>query len=165
MTTAHETLTIRPMRPADVGPLAGALGWPARGVRARWADAERGRREMFVAEYDGRVAGSVSINLHDHLPEHLHLFALDVSGALRRRGIGTALIAAVENEAKQRGYRGVWLAVGVENSDARRLYERLGYVADGELMTLRYTVPNGDGWRDVEEPSYRMFRTFDGARR
>jgi ribosomal protein S18 acetylase RimI-like enzyme len=163
MTTARQTTNIRRMLPDDVEPLADALGWPSRGVRARWEDAERGRREMFVSEHEGRVAGSVSINVHDHLPEHLHLFALDVSPALQRRGIGTALITAVENEAKERGFRGVWLAVAVENTNARRLYERLGYVADAELMTLRYSVPDGGGWRDVEEPSYRMFRAFDGA--
>jgi len=163
MTTARQTTNIRPMQAADIESLANALGWPARGVRARWEDAERGRREMFVAEHEGRVAGSVSINVHNHLPEHLHLFALDVSSALQRRGIGTALIAAVEDEAKGLGFRGVWLAVAVDNTDARRLYERLGYLSDGELITLRYSVPEGAGWRDVVEPSYRMLRTFDGA--
>lgn len=164
MTATSRTLTVRPMVASDVEPLAAALGWPDGGIRARWDDAERGRREMFVAEFDGRVAGSVSIKVHDHLPRHLHLFALEVAPAVQRRGIGTALIAAVEDESRRRGMCGVWLDVGVENSEARRLYERLGYVADGALVTVRYSVPNEDGtWRDIEEACHRMYRAFGEA--
>lgn len=145
----------------DIEPLAKALGWPSGGIRARWDDAKLGHREMLVAELGGRVAASVSINVHDHLPEHLHLFALEVGPAMQGRGIGTSLISAVENEARRRRLAGVWLAVGVENHGARRLYERLAYVADGEIITLRYSLPNDDGtWRDVEESCHRMFRDF-----
>lgn len=152
------------MREADVGALAEALDWPASGIRARWVDAERGRRKMFVAEYNGRVAGSVSVNVREAAPEHLHLFALDVSGPLQGRGIGTAMVGVVEEEARQRGLRGVWLDVGVENHGARRLYERLGYIASGELTTLYYSVPDGNGgWKDVEELNSRMFHTFEGT--
>jgi len=164
MTTAPTTITIRPMEAPDVEALAGALGWPHSGIRARWVDAEAGRREIFVAEYEGGVAGSVSVNMHPEAPDELHLFALDVSPLLQRRGIGTALVGAVEDEAARRGMRRVWLDVGVENPDARRLYERLGYAVEGETVTLRYSVPNPDGsWRDVEEVCHRMFRTLEGT--
>ena len=149
------------MRPVDVEALAAALGWPTGGIRARWEDAERGRREILVAEWEGKVAGSVSINVQQDIPEHLHLFALDVSPSLQRRGIGRALIVAVEDEAARRGLRGVWLDVGVENSDARRLYERLGYETDGETVTLHYSLPNADGtWRDIDEVCQRMYKSL-----
>lgn len=166
MTTTRQTVTIREMREADVDALAEALGWPASGIRARWVDADRGRREMFIAEYEGRVAGSVSVNVRELAPDYLHLFALDVSGPRQGRGIGTALVATVEDEARRRGFRGVWLDVGVDNDGARRLYVRLGYVASGELTTLYYSVPDGNGgWQDVEELNSRMFHTFGGEGR
>jgi ribosomal protein S18 acetylase RimI-like enzyme len=57
----------------------------------------------------------------------LRLFALDVGLRFRGRGIGTALIEAVERRARRQGLRGVNLEVGVDNGDAIRLYERLGY--------------------------------------
>jgi L-amino acid N-acyltransferase YncA len=44
-----------------------------------------------------------------------------------RGGIGTALIRAAEEAARRLGHQRVALAVGVDNPDARRLYERLGY--------------------------------------
>lgn len=166
MTAAPQTLTIRPIRADDVEPLADALGWPTGGVRARWDLVQHGEREIFVAEYEGCVAGRVSFNIRHDAPDQLHLFELDVSPSLQRRGIGTALIAAVEDEATRRGMRRVWLDVGVENVDARRLYERLDYRAEGDLVTLRYSAPNSDGsWRDVEEVCYRMFHMLDGESR
>ena len=45
----------------------------------------------------------------------------------RSRGVGTELFAAAERWLRKRGHRSVALAVGTENKDARRLYERLGY--------------------------------------
>ena len=52
---------------------------------------------------------------------------LEVLGPVQRRGIGTALIRAGEATARRLGDRRVALGVGLDNPDARRLYERLGY--------------------------------------
>jgi GNAT superfamily N-acetyltransferase len=52
---------------------------------------------------------------------------LEVLGPVQRRGIGTALIRAGEATARKLGQRRVALGVGLDNPDARRLYERLGY--------------------------------------
>jgi ribosomal protein S18 acetylase RimI-like enzyme len=51
-----------------------------------------------------------------------------VPGA-RGRGVGTALLAAIAEEARARGFREVRLDVVEENPRARALYERLGYRA------------------------------------
>jgi len=150
---------IRPAQAGDVIPLANALGLAVEGVEHRWRELDRGELAMFVAEVEGRAAGSVSINVHDDVPGLLHLFALGVAPALQRRGIGTLLIERVEAEAKQRGLPGVWLDVGVGNEDARRLYQRLGYRVEGEVVVNRYTKhPNGER---VEEACHRMFKRFD----
>lgn len=43
------------------------------------------------------------------------------------RGVGTALIRAVEEEARRRGCRRVWLITTNDNTRALRFYQRLGY--------------------------------------
>ena len=83
---------------------------------------------MLIAESDGEVVGTVSVGgVGNQIPYMLRLFALDVGLRFRGRGIGTALIEAVERRARRQGLRGVNLEVGVDNGDAIRLYERLGY--------------------------------------
>jgi ribosomal protein S18 acetylase RimI-like enzyme len=62
---------------------------------------------------------------------------LAVLPAHRGRGIGTALIAAVEAWARDTGQREIRLEVAVENAAARRLYERLGYEPATTVLTKR----------------------------
>ncbi len=59
-------------------------------------------------------------------------FLLDgicVASAARNQGLGAALMAAIEDEARQRGYGYVRLDVIDSNWRARALYERLGFMA------------------------------------
>lgn len=59
-------------------------------------------------------------------------FLLDgicVAPAARGLGVGSALMAAIENEARMRGYAYVRLDVIDSNWRARALYQRLGYAA------------------------------------
>jgi GNAT superfamily N-acetyltransferase len=51
-----------------------------------------------------------------------------VVGPLLGRGIGPALIQAGEDTARRLEDERLALGVGLANIDARRLYERLGYV-------------------------------------
>jgi GNAT superfamily N-acetyltransferase len=66
--------------------------------------------------------------LRRQLPGVPQLTHLEVLGPLWGRGIGTALIREAEDTARQLGHRQLALAVGLDNPDARRLYERLGFV-------------------------------------
>jgi ribosomal protein S18 acetylase RimI-like enzyme len=52
-----------------------------------------------------------------------------VASAARGQGIGTALLAALYQEAMARGYRAIRLDVVDTNGRARALYEREGFVA------------------------------------
>ncbi len=62
-------------------------------------------------------------------PEHL-LVDISLFPALRGQGIGRTLIEASQRETHTLG-RGMRLHVAQHNHAARRLYERLGFVADG----------------------------------
>jgi len=64
------------------------------------------------------------------------LFAMWVAPASRGKGIGRALVGAVVQWARSRGYRRVLLDVADENAHAVRLYERCGFVPTGERGLL-----------------------------
>jgi ribosomal protein S18 acetylase RimI-like enzyme len=102
---------------------------------------------MFVAMMDGLPIGTVSIGGDKSAedPDALYLFALDVASAHRGRGIGTAMIAEVENVARSRGLKYVTLGVGIDNSAAKRLYERLGFSQTGEPVWEGWTEYADDG--------------------
>ena len=70
-------------------------------------------------------------------------FLLDgicVTASARSRGIGAALMAAIEDEGRARGYAHVRLDVIDTNWRARALYERLGYrtVKTDSIGLLRF---------------------------
>lgn len=55
------------------------------------------------------------------------LYSIAVAAAARGRGIGEALLQAVERAAAKRGCDRLRLEVRVDNAGAQRLYERRGY--------------------------------------
>ena len=66
---------------------------------------------------------------HLRLPEIQDMFVLP---ELRERGIGTTLVHAAEQAARDRGWERISLSVSRDgNPAARRLYERLGYTDAG----------------------------------
>jgi GNAT superfamily N-acetyltransferase len=56
-----------------------------------------------------------------------HIGDVVVAPAARGKGVGTALIAAGERWARERGYRLLTLNVFLDNEGARALYEELGF--------------------------------------
>jgi GNAT superfamily N-acetyltransferase len=132
-------LEIRPASNEDFAVLVAALGerhWFA----DRLARQERGGGLVLVAWLEGRPVGEVFLDcepatepeVRRHLPGVPQLDHLEVPGPFQGRGIGTALIHAAEATARQLGHERIALGVGLDNSKARRLYERLGYVDWGQ---------------------------------
>jgi GNAT superfamily N-acetyltransferase len=128
---------IRPASEADLAALVAILGQPPDDFFTdRLARQQDGRGVLLVAWLDGRPVGDVYLTwepadvpeVRRHLPGVPQLSHLEVVGPLQRRGIGTALLRAAEDTARQLGHEQITLAVGVDNPDARRLYQRLGYV-------------------------------------
>jgi GNAT superfamily N-acetyltransferase len=66
--------------------------------------------------------------------EHGHLAILAVSAAAQGRGVGRALLGAVEEWAAGEGYRLLTLNVFAANDRARAIYEHAGFTPD----TVRY---------------------------
>ena len=76
----------------------------------------------FVAYVDGTPMGAAVYEIRGTQCE---LVSLD---ALRQwQGIGTALLAAVEDAARSEGCERLWLITTNDNTDAIRFYQRRGY--------------------------------------
>lgn len=65
--------------------------------------------------------------IREHLPGVPLLTHLEVHPAFRKQGTGSRLTSTAEHELVLLGHREVALAVELSNTDALRLYERLGY--------------------------------------
>jgi ribosomal protein S18 acetylase RimI-like enzyme len=104
---------------------------------------------VLLAQYDGAYVGMAIcflgfstfraqplLNIHDFM----------VLRAYRRRGIGKALLAAVEAAALERGCCKITLEVQMKNEAARRIYQAYGFKASfldpeaGEQLSLTKTL-------------------------
>ena len=89
-----------------------------------------------VAELGGRLAGYIRIKPVTPLRENAHVLGivgLAVAPGDRRRGVGSALLAAAEQHARTRGARKLSLRVLGTNETAMRLYEQHGFQREGTL--------------------------------
>jgi ribosomal protein S18 acetylase RimI-like enzyme len=99
-------------------------------------------RAVFVAVIDQAFVGFVDAVLVEKVDAGAYLApGLDVyieevivTSDARRRGVGTLLIRAVEEWAKEAGARMVTLDTHVTNESARRLYATLGYREVGVVI-------------------------------
>lgn len=103
-------------------------------LRESWKDAWTDLSETvrsgvaLIAEEDGRALGFVFCVLGDVGRRTAHVTDLYVAPDARSRGVGTALLAAIIEPAREAGLDHVSLEVLTRNNEARRLYDRLGFV-------------------------------------
>lgn len=74
-----------------------------------------------------RWNGSLDEPVASNLRECPHLEDLLIREQHRSKGVGTALLSAAEYIVKGRGLNRIGLAVGTDNPNAKKLYERIGY--------------------------------------
>ena len=126
---------IRDAAPADAPALAGLineLGYEvsASGVEERLAAQAAMGLGTLVAEIDGQVIGCASWSLMRvlHRPGPVgRASMLVVSEAARRKGVGKALMAAVEAKCFSLGCVLVEVTSNLRRADAHKFYEALGY--------------------------------------
>jgi GNAT superfamily N-acetyltransferase len=106
-------------------------------VEDRLVEMEAGRVEYLVMDDAGVAIAHVLLVFGGSIyrPGYPDIEDLRVLETRRGQGIGTQLIAACEQLARERGHTRIGLAVNPDlNQRAKGLYERLGYhVIDGQL--------------------------------
>lgn len=91
-----------------------------------------------IAELDGQRVGFLL--LLDSLPDEVSglpqafVAYMAVERKHRGGGVGAALLARAEQEARKQGLPYISLMVTEENAPARELYERAGYVTERRLL-------------------------------
>jgi ribosomal protein S18 acetylase RimI-like enzyme len=130
---------VRPLAAEDLAQIQQELppDHPEAHVR-RLADQRAGRVTYLIASADGRPVGHALVRwggttnpelrwLLDARARHPYVEALLVHPSFRSRSIGSQILDVAEKLARDRGFRLIGLAVAVENTRARALYERRGY--------------------------------------
>jgi RimJ/RimL family protein N-acetyltransferase len=157
-------MRIRPAEPSDAEGLArlgDAVGSEPEGwlvTTNGWRNVAEERRYLrairrypnaavFVADDDGVVVGRLSVARDQHpASRHVADLGLMVAATHRRRGIGTALLQAAVDWARDADVRKLELHVFPYNKGAIALYEQFGFVQEGYR---RAHYRRGDGYVDA----------------
>ena len=131
--------TIRDAAPGDAEAIASLLtqlGYPSEpaAVEARLDRLRIVGDRVVVAQVDGRIAGLAHLQVSPAIERDrpaAKLGALVVDEAQRGRGIGRALVAAMEAEARLRGCELLFLTTAERRDDAHAFYERVGLEQSG----------------------------------
>ena len=149
MTLSPREFRVRRAQPGDAAALvalAESVGSEPEGwliSESRWRSVGEERRYLravrrhpdaavFVAETAEGIVGRLSVARDPHPASH-HVvdLGLMVAAAVRRRGIGWALLEQASEWARESGVRKLELHVFPHNEPAIRLYDRFGFVREG----------------------------------
>lgn len=137
-------ITLAPLHQSDLDEIVLAfkqIAWhkPKSIYQSYLEEQASGGRSVMVARDNGKFCGYVTIKwtsdshsfTENNIPE---IADLNVLPEYRMQGIGTKLIQACEQAAKEQGRARIGLGVGLiaDYGSAQRLYIHLGYVPDGK---------------------------------
>jgi RimJ/RimL family protein N-acetyltransferase len=114
--------------------------------RARFEGSiRRDDAQMLVAEDDGHIVGELAIEVAGY---GVADFGMMVAADARGRGVGSALLSAAIDWARQAGAHKVALQVWPHNEAAIALYRKFGFEQEGRLRR-HYRRRNGELWDAV----------------
>lgn len=121
--------------------LTAVHGW----VRGSVETAGQPGHAVYVAVAGGQVAGFVSVSERTHFTGQVDAYVgeLGVRPDMERRGIATALMAAAQAWAADRGRPFLTLETGAANQPARSLYRALGFQEEDVRLTKTITPRPG----------------------
>ncbi len=116
--------SIRPEREKDRDWIARLLTehWGATGIVTRGIVHDADRLPAFIAESEGGRVGLITYRVERSQCEIVSLNSLRGSA-----GIGTALLGAVIDAAKEAGCERIWLITTNDNLEAVRFYQKRGF--------------------------------------
>lgn len=97
-----------------------------------------GKAEIFIAARKEKFCGYIWFFVQDI--EKIHLNEIAVVRDERSAGIGTKLIAKLEEYAKERNIKNIELFCMEENKSAKNFYSRLGFTTKKRLLVKTITI-------------------------
>lgn len=107
-------------------------------------------RNVLVSLEDDRIVGYVNPVVDG---DEAWIGGIGVLPSHRGKGIGTRLMAAAEQECRDKGVREISLEVIEGNDRAKRLYDRLGYVGTRKYLTAEGKPAKFEGFGEMPEPA------------
>lgn len=97
-------------------------------------DVQAGTKVLFLADHDGRPAGTVILQLmwQPNQPHRAEVAKLLVHRRVRRQGLARQLMLRLEDEARARG-RTLLVLDTTSGGDAEALYRSMGWIEVGEI--------------------------------
>jgi L-phenylalanine/L-methionine N-acetyltransferase len=151
MPTLPPGLVIRAAGPEDVPALTetanepgyrwGTLRLPYQSLEQtrRWFAGLGANETILVAELDGQVVANGGLHRQAGRRQHAAPLGMGVRDAFQRRGIGTAILAALIDAADNwLDLRRLELTVYADNAPAIALYERAGFEREGLLRAYAF---------------------------
>jgi ribosomal protein S18 acetylase RimI-like enzyme len=137
---------IEPGQEADVLAAAALFDRPPdeQSTRAYLAD---DRNYLFLAFLDGVAVGflrATELRRLDGPERQMFLYEIDVDEAYQRRGIGKALIGAIDAVCREQGFAEMFVLTNRSNTAAMRLYESTGaHTESDDEQMLVWTYQDG----------------------
>lgn len=91
---------------------------------------------------------------------YAYIYGFRVRPIYRGKGIGSLLLDKAETDLVQRGFLRITLNVAQDNPDARRLYERRGYIVTAPEPGIWSYLDDKGQRQFVNEPAWRMEKRF-----
>lgn len=112
-----------------------SYGYPADAIASYLAGDERDGVRL-VLRVDGEVAGALGLQTAWLRGPYIRFLA--ILPAYQGRGLGTAILTWIEDEARKAEQRNVWVIASQINTGAIRFYERHGFTQTAQLDGLAY---------------------------
>ena len=109
---------------------------------------KRENSEMWVAETEGKLVGSIMLQPAEGTSETGQLRLFLVEKAYRKLGIGSALMQTALKAAEDWGFKHLTLWTAEPNTDARAYYAKLGFTITETMEATDWTL---DGSIVIEE--------------
>ncbi len=137
-------MEIRALQPGDEAAVvaAGHLFDEAPEAAATARFLNEAGHHLLVAYEEGQPAGFISgVEMtHPDKGTEMFIYELGVDEAFRRRGIGTALVAALRRTALDRGCYGMWVLVDADNVAGLATYANVDGAEREEPLLLTWEL-------------------------
>ncbi|HBX69685.1 MAG TPA: hypothetical protein DEH25_09990 [Chloroflexi bacterium] len=160
-----DTLTIRTIKYEDLPDLEwdGEYTHFRRLYASAYQNQQKGDAILWVAELpEAGIIGQAFVQLVGSRPDladgfmRAYIYSVRVRTPYQNLGIGTRIMRTAEESLIELGFSYATLNVNKDNLDARRLYERLGYLVTGEEAGNWSYIDHRGRQKFVHEPAWRM---------